>query len=278
MNVSLLTLFLLFIAPSVKAKNIAFTDSSVVKKMPVIEFPNSLVKQNYTTNVLKISPTLFLRNIAALSYVHTFTPTFGVVGSLGICYGKDNLFGKVNVFATTYFQNLYSTNFPLELYNKSKFYAPTGYMYIAPKFIFKSIKPNKGSYVELGYTRYNNSTAYVPTNTYGNNVSFKYVTFSGSRKLKFIYETFAVKFGYQWWLSKNKVSLTNEVFFNIGIQTLNFTNIVQTYNIASINMQGPSYNYIQTTFSGYDRAYAPVINVGYSFGIGLTKKTTSNLK
>jgi hypothetical protein len=124
--------------------------------------PNAVLK-----NIIKVTPTLLGRSIAAVTWEHTFGKTMSLEGSIGASYGRDYIQAAFAGVENDAFSGNSGTQkyVPLStiLSNASNVGGATLFVSGGVKFYFTDIAP-EGSYFQFNVRYYSNNLQYTPDN------------------------------------------------------------------------------------------------------------------
>ena len=221
---------------------------------------------DYPKNIVKLAPTLLSRGIFALHYESNFADNFSLVGGLGFNYNKDIIFSLLGSgldFTDNYTQGQVA---PSDVLSTSTHDSPSLYFNVAPKFIFENYWNDGYSYLQIDYSHYANKMNFVIDNS-NSYSSYQYIM-SGSPKIKYSHNIYALKYGYQY-NTDTKLVTSHEFWISLGYRSYKYTPVYMT------ETSNQSYPY--NTTREYSVSKTGVIKqsfyvgFGYSFGIGFNK-------
>ena len=223
---------------------------------------------DYPKNIVKFTPTMIARSLIAFEYERNFHENFSLTAGLGFNFNKDRIFSAVGsdmlLFNNTSRSTANRTQVSMaEVIQNSEHSGVSPYFSVAPKFIYESYFFDGTGFVELSFMHFANKMDYTLPSYDASGSSI----FVGSPSLKYSYNIFALKYGYQI-VTEGKLATTHEFFFTLGYRTIKYNPVFTT----DLTNGGNNYNTAYRTQYQIDQSTKSIatfmFGFGYSFGIG----------
>lgn len=214
---------------------------------------------DYPKNIVKITPTLFLRNIALFNYEHNVSKNVSVIGGIGFNYNKDGIFSALGSEFNFSSENANKELSMSETLSGSTHESPSICINLAPKFMFEQYWGDGYNYIQLDFMHYANNMTYSTAKA-SNNVSL-----IGSPNVKYSHNLFTIKYGAQFHTDSSPIT-THDIYFSFGLRSVAYTPINISEVTSSSGSSSYTYNYSVSQNKITKQFF--YIGIGYSFGIG----------
>ncbi|MBL7934506.1 MAG: hypothetical protein JNM51_01705, partial [Bacteroidia bacterium] len=179
---------------------------------------------DYPKNIIKFTPTLLTRSMVVFGYERNFHENISASVGLGFNFNKDRIYSEfgasMRLDERGGIRNELSISDVLEASEHS---GVSPYFSIAPKFIYESYFFDGTGFFELAFLHYANKMDFAISPDYSPS-DYRIV---GSRSLKYNYNMFVLKYGYQM-VTEGKLATTHEFFFTMGYRLINYTPVIAT--------------------------------------------------
>ncbi len=247
---------------------------------------NSRNDDDYPGNIIKFTPTLLLRSVAAIQYERNIAEGFSLCASIGYSYNYD----KINV---TYFTG----EDPIQINEPKLEYKEVRAKEILPNILFATGKPhfgfgfkffstnddNRFGYYQLNYDRWGYDATldftkmpFLYDNANAQNISngapqlpYKAI---GSVPLNFTFNSFTLRYGYQI-ITNTKLKTSHEFYIALGGKLTGYDIVLEDYNPQpAFGSSNANLGYIPINYSSRRiREFNVFADVGYAFGFGFGK-------
>lgn len=216
---------------------------------------------DYPKNIIKFTPTLLTRSIVGFGYERNFHENISASVGLGFNFNKDRIFSSFgsNIRFDESSSNVRDEVSISSVLETSEHNGVSPYLSIAPKFIYESYFFDGVSFFELSFVSYANKMNFALSPDYSSTDN----RIVGSPSIKYSYNMFAIKYGYQM-VTDGKIPTTHEFFFIMGYRLINYTPVIASRIEGNMGVYRTDYSVVKTR----QTMQSVMFGFGYSFGIG----------